>query len=187
MRHDDFGTRGSLGAVQLMMVVSLLCGTIGCGGGPAGPSATGGGSSGGGSTGGGGGAPSLSPGMMTATVDGVPWTGRINVASIATGNSLVMTGETGIGTPSQILLSISTPARAGTENVGSGLVVGTYVTAPTVNWLAAGPTGSGTVTVTTFTQTAATGTFSFVMAPGAGTTTTKVVTAGAFNVRIPTP
>jgi hypothetical protein len=125
---------------------------------------------------------------MTATVDGTAWTGAINVASIATGNFLVMTGASNIGTPAQILLSISTPAQVGTQTVGSGSAVGTYVTSSTVSWVAAGPTGSGTVTVSSLTATSAEGTFSFVMfSNAAGTGPTKVVTDGAFNARIPTP
>jgi hypothetical protein len=161
--------------ISLMVMVLSACGS----GSPPGPSGTGSGPSQGGS--------GIAQGTMRATVDGVLWTGRINVASIATGNFLVITGETGIGTPNQILLSISTPAQVGTQTVASGLVVGTYLIAPTVHWLAAGPQGSGTVTVSTLTSTSATGTFSFVLPPGNGTTTTKIVTDGAFNVRIPTP
>jgi hypothetical protein len=125
---------------------------------------------------------------MRATIDGTVWTGAINVASIATGNFLVATGASDIGTPRQILLSISTPAQVGTQTVASNQVVGTYVTSPTVGWLAAGPSGSGTVTISSLTATSATGTFSFVMVPNTGgVSPTKVVTDGAFNVRIPTP
>jgi hypothetical protein len=160
--------------VMLLSVVAA-CGSDS----PAAPNTSPSGSSGGGNA--------LGVGMMRATIDGVGWTGRINVAAIATGNFLVMTGETDFGTPNQMLLSLSTPARVGTETAASGLVVGTLVTVPPVNWVSAVPGGSGTVTVSTLTATSATGTFSFVMPPGNGTTTTRVVTAGEFNVRIPTP
>jgi hypothetical protein len=124
---------------------------------------------------------------MRATVDGVVWNGTINVASIATGNFLVMTGETGIGTPNEILLTISTAAQVGTQTVASNLVVGSYISSRTDGWLAAGPSGSGTVTVSTLTSNSATGTFSFTMVPNSGSGPTKVVTNGEFNARIPTP
>jgi hypothetical protein len=173
MRHGRIEASAVPGPFQLTLAVVLLSVLSACGSdSPSGPSGDGGG---------------LSQGTMRATVDGVVWTGRINVAAIATGNFLVMTGETGIGTPDQILLSLSTPARVGTETVASGLVVGTYVNTPTVNWLAAGPTGSGTVTVSTLTATSATGTFEFVMVPNPGLGSNKVVTNGEFNARIPTP
>jgi hypothetical protein len=126
---------------------------------------------------------------MTATIDGVAWRGAINVAAIATGNFLVVTGASDIGTPNQILVSFSTPAQVGTQTVGvNNNLVGTLVTSPPLNWIAAGPSGSGTLTVSTLTATSSTGTFSFVMTASIpGSAPTKVVTNGAFNARIPTP
>jgi hypothetical protein len=127
--------------------------------------------------------------MMTATIDGAPWTGAVNVASIATGNFLVVTGASDFNTPNQILVSFSTPAQVGTQTVGfNNPLTGTLVTTPPLNWIAAGPSGSGTLTVSTLTATSATGTFSFVMTASIpGSAPTKVVTNGAFNARIPTP
>jgi hypothetical protein len=126
---------------------------------------------------------------MTATIDGVAWTGAINVAAIATGNALVVTGASDLNTSNQILVSFSTPAAVGTQTVGlNNPLVGTLVTAPPLNWIAAGPSGSGTLTVSTLTATNATGTFSFVMTASIpGSAPTRVVTNGAFNARIPTP
>jgi len=160
--------------VMLLLGITPACGSNNN---PAGPS-----------IGGGGGGGTLSPGTMRATIDGTVWTGTINVAAIATGNFLTVTGASDIGTPRQILLTLSTPARVGTETLASNLVTGAYVTSPTVGWLAAGPSGSGTVTISSLTATLATGTFSFVMFPNTGgVSPTKVVTDGAFNARIPTP
>jgi hypothetical protein len=124
---------------------------------------------------------------MRATIDGVVWNATINTAAIATGNFLVMTGVTDIGTPNQILLTLSTPAQVATQTVAGGQVVGSYITSPTVSWLAAGPMGSGTVTVTSLTATSAIGTFSFTMPPNPGASGTKSITDGTFNARLPTP
>lgn len=174
-----------VGGIRFALLVLLLCNASACGSddNPGGPS---GGGSGGGGTGGGGG--SLSPGTMRATVDGTVWTGAINVASIATGNFLVVTGASDIGTARQIFLTMSAPAQVGTHTVASNQVVGSYAMSSTVGWLAAGPVGSGTVTISSLTATSAEATFSFVMTPNtAGAAPNKVVTDGAFNTRIPTP
>jgi hypothetical protein len=173
MRHNGLEPRDR-GAIQGLLAALLLTFSPGRGSSdnPAGPS---------------GGSGNLNPGTMRATIDGTVWTGRINVAAIATGNFLTITGETDIGTPNQILLTLSTPAQVGTQTVASNLVVGSFVTSSTMSWLAAGPMGSGTVTVATLTATSALGTFSFVMPPNPGVTGTKVVTNGTFNARIPTP
>ena len=182
MRLERLVVRMAHGPVRSTLLVLLMCIAPACG---SNDNPTGPGSSGGGATGGAG---SLSPGTMRATIDGTAWTGAINVAAIATGNFLVITGASDIGTPGQILLSLSTPAQVGPQTVASNLVVGSYVTSPTVGWLAAGPSGSGTVTVSSLTATSATGTFSFVMFPNTGSASpTKVVTDGAFSARIPTP
>jgi hypothetical protein len=129
--------------------------------------------------------PGSNGGTMEAVVDGVPFTGTITVASIATGNNLVVSGTS---FPGMVTIFFSTPAQVGSQAVGpTGLVVGGMVTSPTVGWLAAGPLGSGTVTVSTLTPTSATGTFSFTLVPNSGSGSNKVVTNGTFTAHLPTP
>jgi hypothetical protein len=124
-------------------------------------------------------------GTMTATIDGVPWTGRITVASIATGNNLVVSGT---GSPGITTIALSSPAQVGTQTVGStSPLVGSLIVSPTVGWLAAGPIGSGTMTISTLTETSATGTFSFTLVPNLGSGPNKIVTNGTFNAVLPTP
>jgi hypothetical protein len=171
-------------ATALLLAVSMVCIVPACGSddNPAGPGSGGGGGSAGG------GAGSVGPQSMRATVDGVPWTGVINVASIATGNFLVVTGASDLGGPNETLITLSTPAQVGTQTVASNLVVGAYVTSRTTGWITIPPAGSGTVTVTSLTPTRATGTFSFVMMPNSGAAAPlKVVTDGSFDAQIPTP
>jgi hypothetical protein len=141
---------------------------------------------------GGGPAPGAGPlpplGTMTAVIDGVPWSGTINVASIATGNHLVVSATPDPSRPGIDVLTFSTPAQVGTQTIGAPGVTAAYVLSPPVNWIAAGPAGSGSVTVSTLTATNATGTFSFTMVGSLGPNPDlKVVTNGAFNARIPTP
>jgi hypothetical protein len=181
MRHGPDSARACRAPVPLTVLIFLLS-LAACGSDPVGPS--GGAGTGGGGTPGGG----ASGFGMRATVDGVLWTGDINVAAIATGNALVVTGVSDIGTPRQILITVNTPARVGTETVASNQVGGLYVTSPTTGWSTLSPLGSGTVTVTSLTATRATGTFSFVMAPNTGAPgPLKTVTNGSFDARIPTP
>jgi hypothetical protein len=128
-------------------------------------------------------------GTMTAIIDGVPWSGTITVARIATGNALVVSATQNLGRPDNNTLALSTPAVPGTQLVGGPSVTGAWVLFPSmVSWLAAGPQGSGSVTVSTLTATNATGTFFFTLVGNPGVSPDiRVVTNGAFNARIPTP
>jgi hypothetical protein len=130
------------------------------------------------------------PGMMTAVIDGVPWCAPINQA-VRTGSVLIVSAidhPEAFDTPGTTSLSFSAPAEVGTHTVGFvNPLTGILVTLPASNWLAAGPVGSGSLTITTLTETSATGTFSFTLVPGGGTGPNRVVTDGAFSVRIPTP
>jgi hypothetical protein len=124
-------------------------------------------------------------GTMSATIDGEPWIGTITVATIATGNNLVVSAT---GSPGMTTIALNSPAQSGTHTVGpTSSVVGSVITSPTVGWLAAGPIGSGTMTISTLTATSVTGTFSFTLVPNMGTGPNKVVTNGTFSARIPTP
>jgi hypothetical protein len=124
-------------------------------------------------------------GTMTALIDGVPWIGTITVATIATGNNLVVSAT---GSPGMTTIALNSPAQIGTHTVGpTSTVVGSVITSPTVGWLAAGPIGSGTMTISTLTATTATGTFSFTLVPNIGTGPNRVVTNGTFSARLPTP
>jgi hypothetical protein len=189
MRYRPDSARTASLPVAFTLLACLLGLTAACGSkdNPAGPGSGGGAEAGGGGSSGGG----TGSFGMRATVDGVPWTGEINVAAIATGNALVVTGVSDIGTPNQILITVNTPARVGTETVTFGpgsQVGGLYVTSPTTGWSTISPLGSGAVTVTSLTATRATGTFSFVMAPNTGAPAPlKTVSNGSFDARIPTP
>ena len=169
-------TRRALGAL-LAMTMTIACG----GANPGGPS--------GGSGSGSGGSGTSNFGTLTATIDGVAYTGVINTATNANGtlrissNSADLTrsvnfaARTGVGTitvspTSEITFNVIT--TTGTTVIGS--------------WGAAGQSGSGTLTVTSLTSSGATGTFSFTAppapAPSAGQATgTKVVTNGSFTAR----
>jgi hypothetical protein len=127
-------------------------------------------------------------GMMTAVIDGVPWSGRINTARIATGNHLVVSATPDPTRPGFDVLTFSTPAQIGTQTIGAPGVTGAYVLSPTLGFIAAGPAGSGSVTVSTLTTTNAAGTFFFTLVSNLGSSPEiKTVTNGAFNARIPTP
>ena len=102
-------------------------------------------------------------GTMTAIIDGVPWSGTITVARIATGNSLVVSATQDPSRLGVNTLAFSTPAQVGTQMVGATGVTGAFVLSPPVNWIAAGPAGSGSVTVSTLTATNTTGTFFFTL------------------------
>jgi hypothetical protein len=182
--------------VSSAAALALLLALSGCGGSnPGGPTGGASGTSGGSGSPGGSSAGSgstLSPGMMTATVDGVPFSGTITVAAIAAGNSLVVSGTSGLGTNSMLTIAVSAPAQIGTYAVGPiGQLVGTLTAHTAVSatdgWLAAGPSGSGSLTISTLTSTGATGTFSFVLTPNVATGSNRIVTNGAFNARLPTP
>jgi hypothetical protein len=126
-----------------------------------------------------------SAGTMTAMIDGVLWCAPINQAVMVPGSLLIMSA----GTPGMTLLALSTPAQIGTQTVGSSSPLTAMLsTALTSTWIAAGPVGSGSLTISTLTPTSATGTFSFTVVQSDITgQTSKVVTNGAFNTRIPTP
>jgi hypothetical protein len=179
MHCSSFGAinpqRTARAAVALLLLLFMsACGSDGSPGSP----------SGGGGSGSGGG-PSISPGTMTATIDGATYTSAINTAALAASNSLVMSAA---GFPGATIMSFAAPAQVGTHNVGaSNPVTGALVTSPTVGWLAAGPSGSGSVTISTLTATSTTGTFAFTLTPNSGTGPNRVVSNGAFNARIPTP
>ncbi len=179
MRNGSPGPVGTVRPLVSAVISTLLLIVPACGSkdNPTGPSG-----------GGGGGTSGPAAGTMTATIDGVAWSGTITVASIATGNNLVVSATDRPGSPGMLTLVLNVPAQVGTQTVGAtSLVTGALVQSTTVSWLAAGPTGAGSVTVSTLTSTTATGTFSFTLVANLGAGQNRAVTNGAFNARIPTP
>ena len=179
MRYGPFGATSAPGPVRsaLALMLMLIMPACGSDGNPGSPSGSGGG-----------GGSSLSPGTMTATIDGVAWTGTINTAVVANGSLIVSAAVS----PTSSGIALASPAQVGTQTVGSGSAVTAVllanVTSPSSeSWLAAGPTGSGSMTISTLTATSATGTFFFTLVPNPGTGQNRVVSNGAFNARIPTP
>jgi hypothetical protein len=164
--------------------------TMACGGGsptsPSGGGASGSGSggtgSGSGGTGGSGGTPNR--GTVTATIDGVAYTGAVNAAGVNPSGNLTVASNN-----SALTLSINFAARAavGTTDVSGGTTVLNVITTTgtTVigSWSASALGGSGTLTIATLTSTGASGTFSFTGVPVNTTTpaTTKTVINGTFN------
>lgn len=128
-------------------------------------------------------------GTVTATIDGVSYTGAVNTASSGNGTLRVSSNSADLTRS----INFAGPAAVGTTTVSlaSALTMNVLTTTGTTvigSWGAAGNLGSGTLTVTSLTSTGASGTFSFSAPPAPGgsggqATGTKVVTNGSFTAQ----
>jgi hypothetical protein len=159
----------TLGALVLVL---SACG----GGNPAGPGSGSGSGSGSGGSG---------RGTVTATIDGVAYTGAVNSASLNSNNGIINVSSNSADLTRAIAFAVT--GVVGTYPVGTSAVSLTVQTtngaSVTGAWTASGIFGSGTLTITSLTSTRVTGTFSFtgVIGPGSPGTGTKSVTNGAFT------
>ena len=153
--------------------------TIACGGAnPAGPSESGSGGSG-----------TSNFGTLTATIDGVAYTGVINTATNSNGTLRISSNSADLTRS----VNFAAPASVGTVTVSlsSAITMNVITTTGTTvigSWGAAGQFGSGTLTIASLTGSGASGTFSFSAPPapagsGGQATGTKVVTNGSFTAR----
>ena len=126
-------------------------------------------------------APQPTNGSITATIDGGSFTAA-TVAATYTGGILGIGGTDSQGRTIGIGGQIPGP---GTYAVGATSPANFSVTIASAGWQAAITLGSGSLTVTSISAGGAKGTFQFTAAPVPRTTAsgTKVVTAGAFDVR----
>lgn len=166
------------GAMGVLLALMIACG----GGNSASPS--------GGSGSGSGGSGTSNFGTVTATIDGVAYTGVIITASSSDGTLRIASNSADL--TRSINFSVR-PATVGTTTVflGSALSMNVITTTGSTvigSWAAGGGSGSGTITVASLTSTGASGTFSFSAPPapsgsGGQATGTKVVTNGSFTAR----
>ena len=131
----------------------------------------------------------VSGNVLTATIDGVAFTGQaVTVAqSMVNGTTFLGIGGTNGFTGNYILLAIGVPAAPGTYGMAlpSPANAGLQIPNATSLWHAGAGAGSGTITVTSVTANTAAGTFSLTLDPLTGTKATgqKSVTNGVFNVK----
>ena len=179
LRGRDAKPRGLAYVRPVVFALAVLM--MACGGdNPAGPTGGSGSGSGSGGSGGSGG----TRGTVTATVDGVAYTGAVNAASVNPSGNLNVASNN-----AALTLSVNFAARAavGTTNINSTSttvmnVITTNGTTVTGSWAASALGGSGSLTIATLTSSSVSGTFSFTALPAsAGTVGTKTVTNGSFN------
>lgn len=165
--------------VRYGILATVLMLSIACGSSPSSPTGSIGSSGGGGSTSG--------KGTLTATVDGVAYTGVINAATLTNGNLNITSNN------SALTLSVNfatSGAAVGTTSINAASpmqmqVITTNGSTVTGVWFASAVGGSGTLTISSLSATGVSGTFSFVAVasptsplPVAGT---KTVTGGTFS------
>jgi hypothetical protein len=167
--------------MRLLVVCAVVAATATCGGGnsPAAPSA-------GAGSGGSGGASGPNFGTLTATIDGVAYTGTINLATNVNGVLNIASNSA----DRLLSVNLATSAAAGSQTISIAnatvmQVIATNGTAVSGTWFASAVGGSGTLTITSINTTGASGTFSFnaVAGPTGGGAGTKVVTNGSFSAR----
>lgn len=126
-------------------------------------------------------APQLTNGSITAQIDGGSFSATTIVAAYTSG-IMSIAGTDGQGRTIGIAGQIPGP---GTYPVGVTSPANFSVNIASAAWQAAITLGSGSVTVSSISAAGAKGTFQFTAAPLSGTTATgtKVVTAGAFDVK----
>lgn len=120
---------------------------------------------------------------VTASIDGVAFSGTVSVQSSYSGGVLTI-GAVGANSR-QINIVIPNATAAGNFDLGAGRPGVITVTFGIQSaWTTTQNGGTGTVALTAISATGAKGTFSFtaVPAPGTGTVGNKVVTNGAFDV-----
>lgn len=179
--------------MRVVLALTVCAAVLGaaCGGGGSPTSPTGGssgggtggsGGSGGGTGGGGGAAPNH--GTITATIDGVAYSGVVRTATSQSGIFAIaaMNDQTNVGFGIGALAAAGTTSISATSPTNALLTTSTGV--PAVSWFASTSGGSGTLTISTITATGATGTFQFTMqpTPGTGASGTRSVTNGSFTV-----
>ena len=184
------GTR--MRVVQVLALCAVVLGAA-CGGGGSPTSPTGGSSGGGtggtggsggsgGSGGGGGAAPNY--GTITATIDGVAYSGIVRTATNQSGIFAIaaMNDQTNVGFGVGALAAVGTTSISATSPTNALLTTTTGV--PAVSWFASMSGGSGTLTISSINATGATGTFQFTLqpTPGTGASGTRSVTNGSFTV-----
>ncbi len=120
-------------------------------------------------------------GLMTATVDGNPWS-AVQIAAVNSSGSIAISGSDA----SLLALGFAFVGNTtGTYAIGTGSTSSANVIDNlTTTWSANAFQGSGTITVSTLTATRAAGTFSYTatLTSGTGTPATRVVTNGRFDV-----
>lgn len=176
--------------VMLALVLCSVALGAACGGSPTSPSgggSSGGGSggsggSGGGGTGGGGTTPNR--GTITATIDGVAYSGVVRTATNQSGIFAIaaINDQTNVGFGIGALAAAGTTSISATSPTNALLTTGTSL--PAVSWFASTSGGAGTLTISAISATGATGTFQFTLqpSPGTGASGTRSVTSGSFTV-----
>jgi hypothetical protein len=128
---------------------------------------------------------SSSHGTLTASIDGVAYTGIVNTATLV--NNTINVASNSADLTRSVSFALSN-AAVGTINVATSpvqmSVITTNGTTTTGSWIASFGIGSGTLTIASLSSSGASGTFSFTAPPATATTPAgnKVVTNGAFNV-----
>ena len=125
--------------------------------------------------------PQLTNGSITAQIDGGSFTAT-TIAATYTSGIMGIAGTDAQGRTIGLGGQVPGP---GTYTVGVTSPANFSVTIGSAGWQAAITLGSGSLTVTSISAAGAKGTFQFTAGPVSGTTAsgTKVVTAGAFDVK----
>jgi hypothetical protein len=108
-------------------------------------------------------------GMISATVDGIPWSGSRDSSAYYSNGSVTFQGTDGTGKEIAISVPLSSPGKVTLSSPASNGAIA-LVVAGTMNWSSALAGGRGSVTVTTLSTDRLAGTFSFFAPPGAPVT-----------------
>lgn len=161
-----------LGLVKRLTILAAIVATTACGGSSSTTSPSGGGQASG-------------KGTLTATIDGVAYTGTINSATLQSSGLLNIASNS-----SDLTRSVNfavQPAAVGTFSGASSAIQLNVITtsggAVTGSWLTSLNFGSGSLTITSLSSTGVSGTFAFTAVPATASTPSgnKVVTNGAFT------
>ena len=121
-------------------------------------------------------------GLMSATIDGSPWTAIAVTTSLVSGGRIISGSDVARSVAITFVASGTGPQQTGSTSIVSCIII-----IGSQSWQAGlSKGGTGNVTITTLTATRAVGTFVFT-APGSTASTTpatRVVTSGTFDVRL---
>lgn len=162
----------TLESVKRLALIAALAATTACGGSNSTTSPSGGGQASG-------------KGTITATIDGVAYTGTISSATIQSSGLLNIASNSADLTRS-INFAVQ-PAAVGTFSGASSAIQLNVITMSnntvTGSWLTSLNFGSGSLTISSLSSTGVSGTFAFTAVPATPTTpaANKVVTNGTFT------